>query len=342
MQRGFYHRLLTALQGRPRAGRAARSFSLLAAVCCAWLAAPAAAQDDADAEPDPGWTNETELSLALTGGNSTARTLGFGNTLRYAAAASRLQVRLNGLRSRTAVDPFLLVVPGVRFSLTGAPDAPAVNLVRPGSEPEAEHYELAGRYDMEISERLFWNAGGSWDRNREAGILSRYSAFSGFGNVWRDSDGLRLSTTYAVSFTNRREETDDPEKDARFAGARLGVDYRSRLSDAVVHDGILATNVNLGAAADYSLNATTGLSVALNPSLALRISLQLLYEHDPALEDVAVLARVAIVDPDGVPGSGDELFETVAGGGTTIALGTDRVRRDRLDAIFRTALVIGF
>ena len=54
------------------------------------------------------------------------------------------------------------------------------------------------------------------------------------------------------------------------------------------------------------------------------------------------LLGAAVVDPDGVPGNGDELFETVADGGTTIALGTGRLRRDRLDAIFRTALVIGF
>ena len=331
------------MTGHHRATRAARSVPLLAAaVCLGALVVPAAAQDEDEAEPDPGWTNETELSLALTGGNSTARTFGFGNSLQYAGESSRLQVRLNGLRSRTAVDPFLLVAPGIRFPLTGAPDDPAVALVAPGSEPEAEHYELTGRYDMEIGERFFWNAGGSWDRNREAGILSRYSAFGGLGNVWSDGEALRLSTTYAVSITNRREETEDPGKAGRFAGARLGLDYRSRVNDAIIHDGVLAANINLGSPSDYSLNATTAMSVSLSRRLALRVSLQLLYENDPALEDVAVIARAAVVDPDGLPGSGDELYESVADGGTTIALGTDRVRRDRLDAIFRTALVIGF
>lgn len=326
-----------------RASRAAPRVPLLAAaVCCCALAVPVAAQDEDEAEPEPGWTNETELSLALTGGNSTARTLGFGNILQYAGESSRLQLRLNGLRSRTAVDPFLLVAPGIRFPLTGAPEDPAVALVEPGSEPEAEHYELTGRYDTEINERFFWNAGGSWDRNREAGILSRYSAFGGLGNVWSDGEALRLATTYGVSFTNRREESEDPGKDGRFGGARLGVDYRSRVNDAVIHDGVLAANINLGSPSDYSLNATTAMSVSLSRHLALRLSLQLLYENDPAQEDVAVIARAAVVDPDGVPGSGDELYETVADGGTTIALGTDRVQRDRLDTIFRTALVIGF
>ena len=306
------------------------------------MAAPAQAQEATGDEPEPGWTSETEFSLALTGGNSAARTLGFGNTLHYVGESSRLRLRVNGLRSRAAVEPFLLVAHGIRFPLTGRPDDPPAALVEPGSEPEAEHYAVTGRYDTEISERFFWNAGGSWDRNREAGILSRYSAFGGLGNVWSDSEALRLATTYAVSFTNRREETDDPEKDARFGGARLGLDYRSRINDAVVHDGIVAANVNLGSPSDYSVNAESALSVSLSRHLALRVSLQLLYEHDPAQEDVAVIARAAVVDPDGIPGSGDELFETVASGGTTIALGERQIRRDRLDMIFRTALVIGF
>ena len=49
-----------------------------------------------------------------------------------------------------------------------------------------------------------------------------------------------------------------------------------------------------------------------------------------------------MIDPDGVPVNGDERFETVADGGVAITLGTNHVRKDRLDTIFRTALVIGF
>ena len=322
-----------------RAGRRAR-VAVLLGLACGWLAVPAGAQVEAD--PEPGWTNETELSLALTGGNSAARTFGFSNTLHLVRESSRLQVRVNGLRSRSAVEPFLQVTPGVRFPIAGAPDDPPLMLVRPGSQPDAEQYAATGRYDTEISERLFWNAGGGWDRNREAGILSRYTAFAGLGNVWRDSEALRLSTTYAASYTSRDEETADPRKDAHFAGARVGLDYRSRLGATVVHDGLFTANANLTALSDYSVNARSAVSVSLSRRLALRVGLQLLYESDPAPEDVAVIARAAVLDPDGMPGSGDELFETLADGGATITLGSGRIRRNRLDTIFRTALVIGF
>ena len=56
-------------------------------------------------------------------------------------------------------------------------------------------------------------------------------------------------------------------------------------------------------------------------------------ENDPAHEDVAVIARARVVDPDGAAGTGDELFETVAEGGAAIRVGSGPVRTDRLDTI---------
>ena len=328
---------MTGLARMEHALRSARVALLLVAV---HGPAPALAQDEAGTAA--GWTNETELSLALTGGNSTARTFGFGDTVRRVGERSRLQIRVTGIRSGTAGDRFLLVSPGLRYPVAGAPEAPETRLVRPRVDTEVENYLASGRYEMDVSERFFWNAGGSWDRNRDAGIRNRYTAFAGVGNVWSDNDTVRFSTSYAASYTNRAEETRDPGKDPRFAGARLGWDYRHRFGETAVYENELTANVNLTAASDYSFNMNHALSVALSTHLALRVGLQWLYEHEPAPEDVAVIARVEVVDPDGVPGTGDELFETVAEGGAAVALGASRVRKDRLDTIFRTALVISF
>ena len=80
----------------------------------------------------------------------------------------------------------------------------------------------------------------------------------------------------------------------------------------------------------------------MSEHLSLRVSVQHLYEHMPALEDAGIVARVVLVDPDGVAGSGDELFETVATGGAGVDFGTGRIRKRGLDVVFRTALVINF
>ena len=89
----------------------------------------------------------------------------------------------------------------------------------------------------------------------------------------------------------------------------------------------------------------TSLGVAMNEKLAIKISLQWLYNNEPALEDVDIIAFVKLVDPDGIPGSGDEFFETVDEGdpdALAIELGEDRVRRKKLDTVFRTSLSITF
>ena len=119
-------------------------------------------------------------------------------------------------------------------------------------------------------------------------------------------------------------------------------DYHQRLDTGLELDSDLALNVNLLSAADYSLSVTNAVGVAMSEHLSLRVSLQHLYEHRPALEDAAMRARVTLIDPDGTPGSGDELFETITNGGTVLDLGTGQIRKAGLDTVVRTALVISF
>lgn len=55
-----------------------------------------------------------------------------------------------------------------------------------------------------------------------------------------------------------------------------------------------------------------------------------------------MIARVRVVDPDGIPGNGDEYFETIQSGGSEIKLGEDSLRKQELDTTFRTSLLISF
>ena len=316
----------------------------LIGILCGWHGAPVRAQKAA--EPERGWANETELSLTYTEGNSSVRSVGFGNRLRHRGEFSRFRLRMNTFRTDTADDPFFIVVPaGIRFPLDVSEPAeePSVRLVEPSRERDVEKHLISGRYDREISERFFWNVGGSWDRNSKAGIRSRYNAFGGVGNDWRDDETLRIVTTYGVSYIDREEDKPTPWKDARFGAARFGWEYRHRLLGSTVLDNELTANVNLTDAADYSLDTVGALSVDLNDHLSLRVTVQLLYENIPASEDVDLVLRVRIVDPDGIPDTGDGLFETVEEGEGGI-LGSIPVPwpKDRLDTIVRTALVIRF
>jgi hypothetical protein len=301
------------------------------------------AQDKGKEPPELGWSNSTDLSLVLTAGNSAAQTWGFSDQLRHVWKDARFEFEAKVIRSDTSDDRFFMVEPGIEFPVGGAPANPATSLIKPDPTLDVANYLARGVYERNITPRFFWNAGASWDRNDDAGILNRYIVHAGVGNTWVDLERRRFATSYGISYTDREEEEPDPEKDRRFAGARLGWDYTEKFNEGTTFDHKFASNANLSDFSDYSIDTTSALTVSVVSHVSLKVSLQWLYEHEPALEsDLDVIAFVEVVNPDGIPGSGDERFRTLSSGGSKLVLGSADARKDELDTVFRTALVIKF
>jgi hypothetical protein len=319
---------------------------VMAMCLVAWLGAGLEdvwAQDKPKEPPKLGWSNSTDLSLVVTAGNSAAQTWGFTDELRHVWKDARFKFEANVVRSDTSDDRFFQVAPGLEFPVGGAPVNPSTSLVKPEPTLDVATYLLRGSYERNITPRFFWNTGASWDRNDDAGILNRYIMHAGVGNTWVDIERRRFATSYGISYTDREEEEPDPEKDRRFAGARLGWDYMEKFNAGTTFDHKFATNVNLSDSSDYSIDTTSALTVSMVSHVSLKVSLQWLYENEPALEpDLDVIALVELINPDGIPGSGDEFFRTLSSGGSKLVLGSADARKDKLDTIFRTALVIKF
>jgi hypothetical protein len=317
------------------------------AVCLvAWLwvgLRDASAQDKAKEPPKLGWSNSTDLSLVVTAGNSAARTWGFTDELRHLWKNARFELEGKVVRSDKSDDRFFMVGPGLEFPVGGAPANPPTSLVKPDPTLDVANYLIGGSYERNITPRFFWKAGASWDRNDDAGILNRYIVHAGVGNKWVDTERRRFTTSYGLSYNDREEEEPDPVKDRRFAGGRLGWDYMERFNAGTTFDHKFAANVNLSDPADYSINTTSALTVSVVGGISLKVSLQWLYENEPALEsDLDVIAFVELINPDGIPGSGDEFFRTLSSGGSKLVLGSADARKDKLDTIVRTSLVIKF
>ena len=195
----------------------------------------------------------------------------------------------NAVRSETADDRFVIINPGVTFLPGETPAGPFdTTTIEPGTEPDVEKYFFETRYDRQFTDRFYWHVGAGWDRNEDAGILDRYIGFAGLGNVWSD----------------REEEDPDPEKDETFTGARLEWEYLNKLGKVAVYQNDFTANVSVEETSDYSLDMTNSVSVDLSKRLAMKVGLQWLYEAEPALEDVDLIARVNLIDPDGTPGKG--------------------------------------
>ncbi|HKQ98967.1 MAG TPA: DUF481 domain-containing protein [Candidatus Polarisedimenticolia bacterium] len=316
---------------------------LLPAILVALATGRAHAAEAPKEEKPPGpWSNSTEISLVATEGNTTSGALGLKDTFEYKVESGRSRFRIDALQSVKSDDPFLLVEPGITFLPGETPTGVPSREVRPGSEPDVERWFVEGRYDGNLKNKATWNSGASWDMNEDAGIVSRYIVFAGLGNVWVDREDRSFRTSYGISFTDRKEEIDDPEKERRFPGVRLSTDFKDTWGPTTTYDCDFTFNISVKDFSDYNVSLDQGVAVPMSRHLSLKVGLQFLYASEPALEEVDVIARVRIVDPDGIPGSGDEFFETVESGGAEITVGEDSLRKKELDTTFRTSLMISF
>jgi hypothetical protein len=327
-----------------------RRRGLVTAICTAMLAVWATAsgqpaQERADEEKKLGWTNSTNLSIVVSEGNSNTETFGFTDIATRTWKRGWGRIKLDAVRSDSGEDRIVVIAPGVTFPPGADPEEPLDTFIeRPPSDPDVEKYFAEARYERIFPrrEQLTWNTGTSWDRNEDAGILNRYVAFLGVGHAWHDKEAFKFKTSYSLSYTDREEDPPDPEKDERFGGLRLSLDFLDRWGKVATYENDFTANFNLTDPADQAFDMTNAISVTVSDHLALKLSLQHLFNSEPALEDVDLVARVIIVDPDGVPGSGDEFFETVAQGGAEITVGETAIRKEELDTTFRTSLVINF
>ncbi len=282
----------------------------LLSLCCL---VPSSVWAQEEQEPELGWSNVTDLSLVVTEGNSSTETLGFKNRLRRDWENARYTFRIDAVRSNTADDP--------------------VAVLREGSETEydiltfdktldVENYLVENRYDRSITERFFWNVGLTWDRNKDAGILSRWIGFAGVGNIWWDRDDLKFNTSYGLSYTNREEEDEDPDKDTTFPGFRFNWEYENQWGKVTTFENDWVVNYNFSNSTDWNMDMVSSILIDMSEHLAFRVSLRWLYNNLPALEDIDLFS----VDPDG----------------NLLVEGSVQEPKEKLDTIFRTSLVIKF
>ena len=267
------------------------------------LAAPLGAEEESD---DHGWSNVAELTWVATGGNAEAETLGFRDTLTRETGAAKFTLEAGGLRAENTTITRLAV---------GEPGAFRIE-ESAKTELTAESYYLRGRYDRTLGEGFFWYAGLGWERNEFAGVADRYVAGSGVGHLWFDGDEGHFRTDYGVTYT---DQEDVSGLGVSFAGVRLRSDYLRRITPNTSYQNLLLVDLNADETTDYRADMINSLAVAMNERLALKVSLQLLYDNLPSL------VEVPLVGADGV-----------ASGETVLAA------LDELDTVFNVALVVNY
>jgi len=290
-----------------------RSAAVVAAILTAAVAAPGARAE----EKKLGWADTAEFSYVATSGNSESQTLGFKNVLTRTWERSLFKLRAGGIRVETtsinrmafATDPNFITSDNVKV------------VEDKETSTTAENYYLDGRYDRQITDRFFWYGGLGWDRNRFAGIENRYVAVGGVGNIWVDREELKFRTDYAMTYTDQEDVVTTPGVDDTFLGFRFSWDYLHKFGASTTYTNVLVVDENLDETSDWRADMINSVSVSMSDRLALKVSLQWLYDNEPSYEEVLVVSDIL----------GNPVTQTPV-----------QVELDELDTIFTASLVVSF
>ncbi len=231
-----------------------------------------AAQD----EPTSGWSDVAELTFVLTAGNASSSTFGLKNVLEHFWGPSSLKFSASAVRTESGL---------TARTATGTPDN---FTIRETTETKltAENYYMGSRFDRTLGESAFIYGGAGWDRNTFAGIQNRYGFVTGAGRSWFDEDTRRFKTDLGFTYTIQKDVVEDPDGDEGFFGLRGSYDYFRKLTETAGMASVLVVDQNLNTTDDFRADWTNSLSVAMSERLALKTSIQLLYDKSPALTSV--------------------------------------------------------
>jgi hypothetical protein len=252
-----------------------------ALLCALSLSTPARAAEV------PGWYSRTDFNAALTRGNSD--TLNVGLNAEFTRKWLRTDWKTRAIFSRNDVSE-----PTRRAVSTCVLPCDTVADARDESGPnvtKSEKMFADSTFKRRVTERFFWNAAGSFERDKFAGLDNRLVAFLGVGYRFenRDKTGL-FDLTAGPTYTTQKEVIDDPETVNQFAGARVAAtgDYKFGDTKNSTFSSQLVVDENLQDTADLRSNWVNRLTVAMGRRLSVNLSAQLVYDNQPQLVELTI------------------------------------------------------
>jgi len=278
--------------------------ALLIAAAALPFSPVALAQDEGK---ELGWSDTADFSLVMTGGNTEITTLGFNNNLQRKWEKALFEFKIGALRAKTT------------SNLGFAVGSPGDFVVPETTAVTAENYYALARYDRNITKKFFWYVAAGWLRNEFAGIRNRYTGTAGVGNIWYDREKIFFRTNYGLSYTDQEDVVAVPGVDRSYPGVLLGWNLLSQFTKSAQYGNDFIYNYNSEESKDWRAIMDQWIAVSMTERLALKVSLQLLYNNDPAIREYEL--RPDLTSP---------------------STGSVFIQLDELDTIFGVSLVVDF
>ena len=232
----------------------------------ALLIAPgsASAQENAG-PPERAWSNEPERACVNASGNAGGRTFAAGDRVAYNWTYSESRFKVDCYRATTRQRFLFNEGGGVRQQLV--------------TETTAELYDVALQFRRNFIGELFWYVGGSWYRNRFAGIENTYNGNGGVGLRFLETDATLVSGEIGLGVT-REAQTQGLTRS--FAVVRGAFEWKQTLTDTTDFEVGGEGLWSLSNTDDLRVNATAALTARISGQLAMRASYDVRFDNDPA------------------------------------------------------------
>ena len=259
--------------------RYGRPASLLACI----LASSGSLAGAADPPPAPGWYSTSGFSFVMASGNSGTSALGLKAEVKRLWPNATFSVGGSVVRAE-ANDPGRRAVGDPRdFELETGPRV-----------LKAAKYNAGAGYDRNVSDRLGWQAGVEFDRDKFSGLKSRSLALAGVRYLLANQKDFVFKTGLAATLAHQSELVDDPLTKNTFVGARLSADAEKTLGANSKYVGGLAVDENLQDTDDLRIRFANALGVSMSRKLSLQVGLLMLYDHQPSLLDLPLFDRQGV------------------------------------------------
>ncbi len=271
----------------------------------------ALAPDDDPDEPLSGFYDTADLSLVITGGNSSTTTFGLSNLAEYYWEKSSLRFRFGGLStdSRPPEDRTAVQTGDGGFEV-----------VEPDKQKTAENYFANLRYDYSLSDRVYAFTIGGWERNPFAGFNDRWQAALGVGWVALDKERTKLDVDVAGTWTSENPVLGGTND---FGGVRLAYAFEQHVTEKTLFLSTLVLDQNLKNTDDLRADWFNAIEVSITDLIFLRTSYRIMWRNDPLYE------TLPLFDASGNP--------VVDGGGNQVEVPS---QLNSTDTYFVTSLVL--
>jgi hypothetical protein len=250
---------------------------------------------------------QAELSAISTLGNSQAFTFGLSNKLSYSWNGYEMQARLGAINVETTRKI---------FTAEGTPEDYEVVETEELTRTEEKLY-LGGGFLKAYRPLLHGYATLDWDRNEPAGVQDRLSASLGLASPWHNEEAFKFRTGYGLQYTSENQVVEPSGYDRSSLGLRLEVNLLKGFAEKSKFTLDAVGVGNLEESSDWRADVKSALTSTLWKKVALKVGLNLGYDHQPAFRSVPLVE-------DGV------------------SRGTVLVPLEELDLLLTSTLVINF